>query len=541
MNEVESELGAIVDAGDVLGPLTLKKRWSLTKITLEGPAYYSRFRLGDRIEIRQKKLNNDKTKSLSTGWKVEAISHPEPGRIEVNLSGGKPVEDAELFEVFLFKESSTLFNNILLKRLRKIESDKSTIVLGKGRFTLNCDNLTYRQQYENLNKVQQEALEYLIENNLSGAIQGPPGTGKTHLLNALISLALKSNMKVGVTSFTNAAVDNLLGRVVDAQFDSSWVRVGDGDRVRRDFYRKVTQDFSFAASSFSPEVGNHSLIGATLHKMAFNQSTPVFDLLVVDEAGQVPLYFWPFIQRMARRVVLVGDQYQLPPVLTCKHLELPADNVFSFCIDKETPMLETQYRMRDEIQGWSSEKFYKGLLSPHESVHSRDYFAASPAFFTDGYITAKSFENGPIGKTSFEEADYIADKVARLLRSGECLSHIGVICPYRAQAGIVNATLQNKFGVELASEVLVDTVERFQGQEKEAIFLSFGSSGHLQGDIDFLSDPKRLNVSITRAKSRFFCLFNKNLLHRSSGRSSESLHEFLEWNSGRRPKIKKAA
>jgi len=116
-----------------------------------------------------------------------------------------------------------------------------------------------------------------------------------------------------------------------------------------------------------------------------------------------------------------------------------------------------------------------------------------------------------------------------------------VICPYRAQAGTVNATLQNRLGTEVASKVLVDTVERFQGQEKEAIFLSLGSNGENLDDLKFLSDSKRLNVSITRAKSRFFCLFDGNLIQKSKAPQTEDLNEFLRWVTLGKTNIRRAA
>lgn len=204
-------------------------------------------------------------------------------------------------------------------------------------------------------------------------------------------------------------------------------------------------------------------------------------------------------------------------------------------------MLKTQYRMHREIQTWSSHKFYKGELTPHSSVADHDFFIGNPAFYTDKNVAPKKFRSPDSGKTSTSEADFITNKIEQLIKYNVELKNIGVICPYRSQAGIVNASLQIRLGIQLASQILIDTVERFQGQEKEAIFLSFGSSGSTQEELRFLSDPKRLNVSVTRAKCRFYGLFDEGLWMNSGHSESEALKEFLSWMIDEKAQIRKAA
>lgn len=538
--EIESPLSRICESADALGPLHIKQKLGPARLKLIGNVYYSRFRPGDRVDIRTQHPHADRSIRQTEGWKVESVSYPSPGSIEVVVAGVKPFESENFNEVFLFRSSSSLFNYVLTKRLNEISSSEKPI-LGNEIFKLRTQDTKFRVRHERLNDSQKGAVEYLVNNNLSGAVQGPPGTGKTELLQTVITLALNSDMKVCVTSFTNAAVDNLLSRVVASEMDHEWTRVGDRDKVRSDLYKDYLDNPNFVSRSFSEIIEETKLIGSTLHKLAFNKSAPKFDLLVVDEAGQVPIYFWPFIQRLARRVILVGDQFQLPPVLADKHANLPYDNIFSLTVSDETPMLETQYRMRNEIQAWSSEKFYKGKLVAHSSVANQDFFMHNPAFYTDKFVVPKKFDSQFSNNYSKDEANFIADKLELLIRNNTSLSTVGVICPYRAQAGIVNATLQNRFGVEEASKVLVDTVERFQGQEREAIFLSFGGSGADQKQLEFLSDSKRLNVSITRAKSRFFCLFDSKLWEKSHSPHSEDLNEFLRWMTNGKIKIKRAA
>ncbi|KYG70045.1 hypothetical protein AZI85_15240 [Bdellovibrio bacteriovorus] len=540
--EIDSPLSHICESADALGPLVFKEKCGLLSWKLCGDAFYSRFRPGDRVDIRTKVFNADASVKFSNGWKVDAVAYPSPGKIEVTISGAHLIDAGDIGEVFLFKSSSSIFKHILIRKLREMPRSGSPILLNTGEYKISADNPKFKELYNDLNDSQKIAVHSLIENNLSGAIQGPPGTGKTHLLRAVIALALNSNMKVCVTSFTHAAVDNLLAKVVQDGCAEDWVRVGNSDKIRKEHYRRNLDQEDFIAPGFSEDLNENNLFGCTLHQLAFSSRTaPKFDLMVIDEAGQVPLYFWPFIQRAAKRLVLVGDQFQLPPVLSSSHDRLPFDDVFSLFTTQDMPMLETQYRMRREIQSWSSEKFYRGKLLPHVSVANRDYFSDSTAFVSDGFVVPKKFKPSTSDRYSQQEANFIVDKIERLLRVKENPKNVGVICPYRVQAGVVNASLQSRFGVAVASQVLVDTVERFQGQEREAIFLSLGSSGNSKEDLRFLSDPRRLNVSVTRAKSRFFCLFDERMLARSTSAQSGDLNEFLRWVTYGRAKIKRAA
>lgn len=534
LSEIHAPLSLLVENADVLGPLTLKEKLGTTRWKLIGSVSYSRFRPGDSVELRVQELRKDISVRLSPDWTVREIRYPQPGKIEVIIDGHFPHTEEELCEVFLFKSCSAKFKSNLAEKARQLANEPS--ILGDGRFNLATSNVRFNELYEALNSSQKEAIRYLIENDLNGAIQGPPGTGKTQLLRAVISLALNSGLKVGVTSFTHSAIDNLLSRVISRSFTHDWARIGESHKVRRELYSDDTDIASFVSPGFHKE-DESRLVGVTLHKLAFSiKSAPRFDLLVIDEAGQVPIYFWPFIQRLAKRVVLVGDQFQLPPVLAARHAHLPHDNIFSFLISEDTRMLETQYRMRREIQAWSSEKFYKGKLVPDEKAATRE-FRDHRAFSHDGFVVSKSFDL----QSSASEASYISHKIELLQKSSGNLESVGVICPYRAQAGVINASLQNKLGPEAASRILVDTVERFQGQEREAIFLSFGKFAAGSADLQFLSDPKRLNVSITRAKSRFYCLYEEALLKKSQSRGSEDLNEFLRWVVDGNTKIRRAA
>ena len=103
------------------------------------------------------------------------------------------------------------------------------------------------------------------------------------------------------------------------------------------------------------------------------------------------------------------------------------------------------------------------------------------------------------------------------------------------QAGAVNAKIQEEYNgdVSIMEKIAVDTVERFQGQEREIILLSFGADDERPKVEDkvFLGDGRRLNVSVTRAKSRFYCFSSKNLKNQNSDKTPKEsyLKDFLGW------------
>jgi len=199
-------------------------------------------------------------------------------------------------------------------------------------------------------------------------------------------------------------------------------------------------------------------------------------------------------------------------------------------------MLEIQYRMNEKIQEWSSKRFYEGRLIPDESHRERDILRGRDTL--SGRMGSKMVNMiAHTGYSSYNanrlEASRVADLVWALKTEGSLpLEEIGIVTPHRAQAGAICAALQEKIGLLDTQRVLVDTVERFQGQEREAMILSLSVERDvsLKGDRGFLGDGRRLNVAVTRAKSRFYCLAPKKLIENTKRqKNAEHLRSFLSW------------
>jgi superfamily I DNA and/or RNA helicase len=237
-----------------------------------------------------------------------------------------------------------------------------------------------------------------------------------------------------------------------------------------------------------------------------------FDVLVVDEASQALtpaiLCGLPWV----KRVVLAGDHKQLPPVVVsadAQRLGLGDTAFAALCAADHaghvSHMLTVQHRMHEEIMRWPSQQSYGGRLVAHASVRGAllalpSELPSRPQQPLDVIDTAGAGfdEESPADSPSKEnpgEARLVALLVSDLVDAGLSPADIGVITPYAGQS----ARLQAELASLVDRGLEVDSVDGFQGREKEAIVFSAVRS-NVDGQVGFLADPRRLNVAITRAK-----------------------------------------
>lgn len=242
--------------------------------------------------------------------------------------------------------------------------------------------------------------------------------------------------------------------------------------------------------------------------------------------------------RFARRFILVGDEQQLPPLVLNKEAAAQglSDSLFSYLkrLDASSACisLTTQYRMNRWICNFSSKVFYDGRLIAAPPIAQRvlDVPKAgawltreSPAItraLQPGYplvFVDVRDEDNPAPKSSSAEARAVRALVQGLLARGVAEGDIGIIAPYRAQVANIRRYLFSD-DVEsnwsaLSSEIpmSIDTVDRFQGGERMVIIMSFattnapGASSQLY---EFLTNPNRLNVALTRAQRKLLVVGN---------------------------------
>jgi len=244
-----------------------------------------------------------------------------------------------------------------------------------------------------------------------------------------------------------------------------------------------------------------------------------FSGVLIDEATQasVPRALIA-VKKMGggdARLVLVGDQCQLPP--TCVSQEAAKKGLSISLFERllemsdhlKPVMLTTQFRMHPLISQWPSNAFYEGRLIDSQRAQERvpaegfPWPQAGPVAFLEVAGTEMTSMDG-VSKTNAAESDMVARVVKRLLQHHPA-KDIGVVSPYRGQVGLMKKSLPR--------DVEVKTVDGFQGREKPVIIFSCVRSNSA-GRVGFLSDQRRLNVAITRAQSGLVVVGNaKTLRH----------------------------
>ena len=435
-----------------------------------------------------------------------------------------------------------------------------------------------------LNRSQQEAVEFAMSAEDLAIIHGPPGTGKTTTVVEVIRQALARGERVLACAPSNTAVDNLLERLVNSGVQA--VRLGHPARVldvvrartldalvEQHETRALIEDLTREADQLERSASRYTrarpargqkfqqrqevrelrkharaierqavkdiLTGAEVicATVSFDFSILAdqsFDLLVIDEACQsvepgcwVPL-------RFARRVVLAGDHCQLPPTI----LSRPAaregfavslmQRLVEHYGDAVTRQLSVQYRMHEQIMQFSSQHFYDGTLSADPSVgaHTLGELAGvaaealdeRPVVYIDtaGAGWEEQLEPEGLSRLNPREGQLVLDQVGALCAAGVPPADIAVIAPYAAQ---VRWLRQH---AELAT-LEIDTVDGFQGREKEAVVICTVRSNQL-GEIGFLSDARRMNVALTRARRKLIVIGDSATLG-----SDPFFAQLLEW------------
>ena len=239
-----------------------------------------------------------------------------------------------------------------------------------------------------------------------------------------------------------------------------------------------------------------------------------FGTVFLDEAGQAlePAAWLAIL--LADRVIMAGDHQQLPPTIKSEEAAKKglAETLFEKAItrtgNQTATMLQVQYRMHEHIMGFSSQEFYQGGLIADESVKNHTLNPEEPpVVFIDtagaGFDEKVDPESG--SKANPEEAAALLNYLLQLgerLQKADVLATCGIIAPYRAQVKEINEQFQaNEPFKNLFAKVDIDTVDAFQGQERDIICISLTRSNS-NAEIGFLADERRMNVALTRARKK---------------------------------------
>lgn len=363
-----------------------------------------------------------------------------------------------------------------------------------------------------LNESQGCALESAVNANLCHLIQGPPGTGKTYVLAQTVATLVERGERVLLTAFTHRAIHHAL-RVCDRVIRDPERIAKIGVYVFDPALAPIRQFESWAKSPLKHKHGG-LLVGATPYSAASQRMGGAeFDTVVIDESSQMTIPLAILALLKGRKFIFFGDHRQLPPVLqSIPKREAASWSVFgSLARQAEVTTLKTTYRLNAELAEWPSESFYSDELRSDPTVASRTLPAPNrppthPALAQSGSLVFFECPHFECRTASREEADCIAEIIADAINAGLPPSEIGVVTPFRRQARLVKRHLRRHPGLPsgAATDIVADTVERFQGQERELVILSLTTSDteFLERIGDFYYQEERWNVAVTRARSK---------------------------------------
>ena len=416
-------------------------------------------------------------------------------------------------------------------------------------------------QFPWLNASQQKAVNSVLAAKDVAVVHGPPGTGKTTTLVEAIYETLRRENQVLVCAQSNMAVDWIseqLGnrgidvlrignpaRVTDkmlaltyerryeahADYPQLWalrkaLREVQGSRKRGDnnYHQKVDRLKSriteLEIRIHNALMGQARVVACTLAGSASRTLEGYrFGTLFIDEAAQaLEAACWIAI-RKADRVILAGDHCQLPP--TVKSIEAVNGGLGKTLMEKivenqpqTVTLLQVQYRMNEDIMRFSSNWFYDGRVQCAPEVHSRSILDLDTAITwidTAGEYR-EEFVGESFGRINRDEAALTLatlqsyfERIGRERIVDERID-VGIISPYRAQVQYLRRLLKkSEYFKPLRRQISVNTVDGFQGQERDVIMISLVRSND-DGQIGFLRDLRRMNVAMTRARMKLFVL-----------------------------------
>lgn len=413
--------------------------------------------------------------------------------------------------------------------------------------TEESEEAVCEQFYFDLNDSQKKAVRLALGKNDLSLIQGPPGTGKTQVIAEICLQLLSANpgLRILVCSETHVAVNNLLSRIAQYSKGIRIVRIRDKENdeavdefspetivesylewasknlQNKDAYNIIEEEIRESISNDQRKKNqmekalalSANIVGMTCNRAAaydFKDRTEMFDVAIIDEVckATLPEILSPLV--ISRKAVLLGDPKQLPPVFCSEEQEIIRSiqncnlNRFMyidtlFIEGKKVSVLDTQYRMSNQIGCMISELFYNGSLKNGRNEDVEDgltWITYEPS--NDWPISTEELSDRPKIYNE-DECRIVTDLVKQIISEGNPNTTVAVIAPYRAQISLLRKTCID------SARVKIDTVDGFQGKESDVVIFSVTRT---TGSYRFLADDRRINVALSRARDRIFIVGN---------------------------------
>jgi DNA polymerase III delta prime subunit len=547
-------------SGDILINLSVLLNQSETEtpaIRLRLPActeeFQPNFRQGDIVILYERNLPGDNVtnKQIFKG----TIRHLSPGEITIVLrhrQRNPAVFPPESLYAIEHDFTDASYNAIYrgLYGFLLANRDRKDLLLNRRQPEQN-KKLTLSKHY-----LSPEIDEIVLKAKQSDdyfLLSGPPGTGKT-------SIALKSMVEeflqdddchILLLSYTNRAVDEICDALDRIEQAPPYIRIGNEWACKEEHRRKLLQQVlrtCVTRKQLKVKLHEHRIFAGTVASLAGKMDLfelKHFQVAIVDEASQIPE---PQIlgilsardacgRNAVGKFILIGDHKQLPSIVLQKEADGGVslfERLYRLHKEEQSPfrsMLYKQGRMHHEIAAFPNVAFYQNKLrsagNPHQTGALDYYKRKDPDNPWQQLIASKRLAFIPSGKTTEEKRNSHEAYIVRMLAenihalyllnalafpAGETL---GIITPYRSQAGLIKREL-HRTGIPALNDVTVDTVERYQGSQRDVIIYSVCANRACDMDViganvmeeDGTIIDRKLNVAITRARKQLFITGN---------------------------------
>lgn len=516
-------------------------------LKLYAPTNLADFKEGDPI------LLHEDGQRFGLNAKIEDIN--TEGDITISVFSMDMIIDQEEWSkkrLVIDKGSIDLRKNVYYKFLEQLPSEDSQYweehIINNAQRPVSIENReaclkeveeTEKEFNLRFTAMQKEAIVNSLAAKDRYHIVGPPGTGKTWALAWLIlEMMYYQNKRVVVTGPNHLAINNVLKKVKEIIPNALVAKIGQSCHARDLCFEANgeqvnIQNLVYPDVSKLNSIEGPMLIGMTPHAMYTRRGRGIkADVLVIDEAGQVSIPLGLMGMNNFKKWILCGDDKQLPPIVQSQdNVKDFSHSIFAHLLSpNNSTMLDKSFRMNPGICSLVSELFYEGKLRCGQTGVGHDIQDSSDPVFS--YNTPVSLinveDNGE--QVSDKEASTIAGIVKGFIERGLPASEIAVISPFRAQATNIHHAVQESIGKELVKEVVSDTVDKLQGQEREVIIFSL-TTGNLEYAkeemAEFLYNPQKLNVAFSRAKFKLIIVGNFSMISKL-GEEASVIHKLIK-------------
>ena len=522
-------------------------------ITLQIPEYdepfLPNFRLGDVVVLYERNQSTDNvTNKLVIKGNIEHLTATE---VCIRLRASQRnlnVFPADSLYAMEHDYMDTTFRSMYLGLSAFMEAnhERKELLLGRRKPLFDEDvllkNAHFIDDFERVAMKAVAAKDYFL-------LIGPPGTGKTSraLRRMVEKFYAQPETQILLLAYTNRAVDEICSSLNSITPDIDYIRIGSelscDERFRRRLMENVLaiydkrKDVRSCLSACRVYVGTVASLSSKTELFKLKR----FDVAIVDEATQIlePQLLWllsakaPDGRDAVGKFILIGDHKQLPAVVLQGKEESEVldeslwaiglynlkDSLFErlyrlHLSEGDSPALDMlcrQGRMHPDVASFPNQAFYGGRLEPVGLPHQMEEISA-PVLFLPSQRDTENLS----GKTNRYEARMVADWAERIWMESPATFDVhhtlGIITPYRSQIALIRKELQAK-GIPALTEISVDTVERYQGSERDVILYSFCVNHRYQ--LKFLPNlteengvqiDRKLNVALTRARKRLIMM-----------------------------------